>query len=125
MGIFSDITADDATDIVFKAGEKVQFFINDADENLDQGYIKLDMTVTSGDYEGRTYVHFLKKTDKPEARKNLARFALAMWSEDQLADDKCSVGDLVGLTIEAKALAGREHNGKTYQNFAQWAKVED
>src|SRR5690606_29883971 len=95
MGLFSGVKAQDAEDIIFKAGERVKFLINDATENLDPGYLKLEMTVKSGEYEGRDYIHYLKKSNKASDLQNLARFALAFWSEEQLENDECQIGDLV------------------------------
>ena len=128
MSLLGGMTMDDINNpgIYFDKGEIVKFLCTSANLSRDGRTIILGCKVLSGSYVGNLHDIFMSNRDHPVAKKLFSQFLKTFWTDDELertikegAD--LNISKLVGKEFTAKSGEVREHEGKKFQGFAQFA----
>ncbi len=131
MGLMDSVTTDGLKayqEPIVDGGTVTEFVIMSVNES-DTGDILINTKIKAPeDYKGREKVHYFKNITDEESKsfvpnkRKWVDFAGGVWTEEEIKHG-VEIGSLVGRVVTGKAKKPREHEGKTYQEFAGWKLI--
>lgn len=131
-GLCEGLSADDydvPEQLVFQQGENIQGTILEVVENAMTPWVRLNISIKTGDHVGKIHEYSIKKWTPSDANANNKKrwigFLLSFWTREQCLAGKAQASQLVSKTIQFTAGQANEHKGRMYQDLNNMALVQE
>lgn len=118
-----------AENLVFPAKVPVVFYVRNAVEYAPKenksGALLMELVVLNGEHEDKIHKMYMSKNFKQASnKKRFIEFCKAFFTDEELINGTASTASIIGQTIECVPSDPREYNGKIYQDFYQFKKLD-